>query len=214
MPPQDLGHRPTDLGIARLFITVPPTMQHPSATSPTARYSLVAMGLHWLMALVLIGLFGVGVYMVDLPVSPARLKLYNWHKWAGVTVLALALVRLLWRLWKRPPPLPQTMLLAMPAWQRLAHHGTHGLMYLLFFAVPLTGWAYSSASGFRVLWFGRIALPDFVPVSQALADNLKLSHNVLAMGLALLVLVHVAAALKHHFVDGDGLMSRMLPGRD
>ena len=151
MPPQDLGHRPTDLGVARLFITVPPTMQHPSATSPTARYSLVAMGLHWLMALVLIGLFGVGVYMVDLPVSPARLKLYNWHKWAGVTVLALALVRLLWRLWKRPPPLPQTMLLAMPAWQRLAHHGTHGLMYLLFFAVPLTGWAYSSASGFRVL---------------------------------------------------------------
>ena len=87
-------------------------------------------------------------------------------------------------------------------------------MYPLFFAVPLTSWAYSSPSGFRVLWFGLFALPDFVPISQALADNFKLGHNVLAMGLALLVLVHVAAALEHHFVDGDGLMSRMLPGHD
>ena len=189
-------------------------MHHPPATPTAARYSLVAMALHWLMALALIGLFGVGVYMVDLPVSPSRLKLYNWHKWAGITVLTLALLRLLWRLSHRPPPLPQTMLLGMPAWQRLAHHGTHGLMYVLFFAVPLTGWAYSSASGFRVMWFGRIPLPDFVPISQTLADGFKLGHNVLAMALALLVLVHVAAALKHHFVDGDGLMARMLPGRN
>ena len=187
----------------------------PAKSSPKAtRYNGVAMAAHWLLALGLIAALALGWYMTGLPFSPSRLKLYNWHKWLGVTLLTLSLLRLVWRITHRPPELPAAVARAMPQWQHWAHNGTHHAMYLLFFAVPLTGWAYSSASGFRVLWFGRIALPDFVPVSQALADNLKLSHNVLAMGLALLVLVHVAAALKHHFVDGDGLMSRMLPGRD
>lgn len=182
----------------------------PFAAAPT-RYSATAIALHWLLALMLIGLFGVGVYMADLPVSPQRLKLYNWHKWAGITVLTLSLLRLLWRLSHRPPALPEALLQTMPGWQRLAHHGTHLAMYVLFFAVPLTGWAYSSASGFRVMLFGRFPLPDFMPISQVLADNLQLGHRVLAMSLALLVLVHVAAALKHQWVDRDGLLARMLP---
>ena len=131
----------------------------------TARYSRTAMLLHWVLALAIVGSFCMGLYMSDLPFSPQRLKLYNWHKWAGVTILALSALRLLWRLTHRPPAdLP------MPAWQRLAAHATHYGLYLLFFAVPLVGWAYSSAAGFPIVWFGVLPLPDFVsPDSQMIA---------------------------------------------
>ena len=103
----------------------------------------------------------------------------------------------------------------MPPWQRMAHDGVHRLMYLLFFAVPLAGWAYSSASGFPVVWFGVVPLPDFVPQDKPLAESLKLLHKLLAYTLGLSVVVHVAAALKHQLVDRDGLMARMwlAPGR-
>lgn len=167
------------------------------------------MVLHWLLALVIVATFAVGWYMVDLPFSPQRLKLYNWHKWAGMTVLGLSALRLLWRLWRRPPPLPEAIRLAMPAWQRWAHHGTHLLLYLLFFAVPLLGWAYSSATGVPVVWLGRVPLPDWVPVNEALAEALKPVHAWLAYALIALSAAHVAAALKHQWVDGDELMVRM-----
>ena len=177
------------------------------------RYTRTAMLLHWVLGLALIALFGVGVYMADLPFSPQRLKLYNWHKWAGMAVLALAALRLAWRLVRRPPPLPAAVASAMPAWQRLAHHGTHGLMYLLFFAVPLTGWAYSSASGFPIVWFGVWPLPDLLAADKALAEAIKPWHGWAAFALAALVLVHVAAVLKHQLIDRDGVLSRMRPGR-
>ncbi|MEW6100153.1 MAG: cytochrome b [Pseudomonadota bacterium] len=181
--------------------------------APTPRYSALAIVLHWLLAVAVIGAFGVGLYMTGLPISPARLKLYNWHKWAGVTILALSALRLLWRLWRRPPPLPEAVLRAMPPWQRAAHHATHAGMYLLFFAVPLVGWAYSSAAGFPVVWFGVVPLPDFVSPDKALAEAIKPWHGRLAWLLALLVVVHVAAVVKHQWVDRDGLLWRMLPGR-
>ena len=101
----------------------------------------------------------------------------------------------------------------MPGWQKWAHHGTHVALYALFFAVPLAGWAYSSAAGFPVAFLGLVPLPDFVPVSESLADALKLVHATLAFTLAGLVLVHIAAALKHQWIDNDGLLQRMLPGR-
>jgi cytochrome b561 len=151
--------------------------------------------------------------MVDLPFSPQRLKLYNWHKWAGVLVLSFSLLRLLWRLTHRPPPLPEAMARAMPAWQRLAHQATHLALYALFFAVPLLGWAYSSAAGFQIVLFGLLPLPDWVPVNEALADALKPAHRYAAYALAALVVLHVGAALKHHFIDRDGLLHRMRLGR-
>lgn len=176
--------------------------------SPANRYTPVAIVLHWLLALAIVGAFCVGLYMADLPFSPTRLKLFNWHKWAGVTILALSALRLLWRLTHRPPAdLP------MPAWQARAAHLTHGLLYVLFFAVPLLGWGYSSAAGFPVVWFGVLPLPDFVPKDKALADTLKELHKLAAYGLALLVLAHVAGALKHRFIDRDGLLARMGFGR-
>ena len=178
----------------------------PSAQTLTSqpRYSGVAIALHWLLALMIVAAFGVGTYMADLPLSPTRLKLFNYHKWAGVTILALSALRLLWRLTHTPPAdVP------MPAWQARAAHATHGLLYGLFFAVPLVGWAYSSAAGFPIVWFGVLPLPDFVPVDKALAEAIKPWHERLAWTMALLVLLHVAGALKHQFVDKDGLIDRM-----
>jgi cytochrome b561 len=179
------------------------------ASSTSGRYGAVAIVLHWLLGAGIVGAFALGLYMADLPFSPTRLKLYNWHKWAGVTILALSAVRLLWRLANRPPELSSQVLAAMPAWQQKAHHGTHHLMYLLFFAVPLTGWAYSSAAGFPIVWFGVLPLPDFVPVSKELAAAIKPLHKLAAFGLAALVLLHIAAAIKHQLIDRDRLLGRM-----
>ncbi|MCU7374104.1 cytochrome b [Paucibacter sp. O1-1] len=176
--------------------------------TPPARYNGLAIAFHWLLALAIVGAFGVGLYMVDQPFSMSRLKLYNWHKWAGVTILSLSALRLLWRL-MRPVPAD----LPAPAWQRRASHWVHGLLYALFFAVPLAGWAYSSATGFPIVWFGLLPLPDFVAPNKALAETLKQTHKLLAYGLAALVVAHVAAALKHQFLDKDGLLLRMLPAR-
>jgi cytochrome b561 len=172
--------------------------------SNTDRYTPTAIALHWLLALALFGTFALGIYMHELPMSPTRLKLYNWHKWAGVTILALSFVRLAWRLTHQPP-----VDAPMPAWQARAAHAAHVILYVLFFAVPLSGWAYSSAAGFPVVWFGVLPLPDWVPVDRSLADTLKLVHKAFNIGLGSLVLLHVAAAAKHQVIDRDGLMRRM-----
>ena len=172
--------------------------------SPATRYTPVAVVLHWLLALAIIVSFSVGFYMADLPFSLQRVKLYNWHKWAGVSILALSALRLLWRLGHRPPAdLP------MPAWQARLAHAVHFLLYLAFFAVPLTGWAMSSAKGYPIVWFGVLPLPDFVPKDEQLGKLLESVHGWLAYGLAALVLAHVAGALKHHFIDRDGSLARM-----
>lgn len=167
-------------------------------------YDAFAIALHWMLALVLVGCFCLGLYMSDLPMSPSRLRLFSWHKWVGVIVLSASLVRLLWRLTHRPPAE-----VGMPAWQRWMAHSAHGLLYLLSLSIPIAGWAYSSAAGFPIVFFGVLALPDFVPVDKALAEAIKLWHRGLAWTMALLVLAHVAAALKHQFIDRDNLLSRM-----
>lgn len=151
--------------------------------------------------------FGVGLYMVSLTMSPTRIKLYNWHKWAGVAILTIAALRLLWRLTHSPPPLPANM----PQWQTSIAKVTHLLLYGLFFAVPLTGWAYSSAAGFPIVWFGVIPLPDFVPKDRELAEFLKPFHWMAAYALASLVALHVLGVIKHLVMDDDNLLSRMLP---
>ncbi len=189
----------------------------PPASPPrpfaTARYTTTAIALHWVLAVALVALFGFGWYMTDLPFSPQRLKFYNWHKWAGVSILLLSLLRLLWRLTHRPPTLPAAMARSMPAWQKMAHHATHLLLYGLFFAVPLIGWAYSSAAGFPIVFLGLLQLPDWVPVSKSLAEAIKPWHQISASTLAVLVLLHTAAALKHHWVDRDDLLGRMWPSK-
>ena len=192
-----------------LITSTPTSTATPTAASASARYSSTAIVLHWLLGLFLVGLLGMGMYMTGLPFSPQRLKLYNWHKWAGMAFLGLSLLRLLWRLTHRPPALPAAMQQAMPGWQKAAHHGTHHLLYALFILVPLIGWAYSSAAGFPVVFLGLWQLPDFVPVSKELAATIKPFHKIAAISMAAVALLHIAAALKHHWVDRDGLLARM-----
>jgi cytochrome b561 len=172
------------------------------------RYDGVAISFHWILGLAIAATFVLGVYMHELPVSPSRLKLYNYHKWAGITIMALSALRLLWRL-THTPPLDVTM----PAWQSKLAHALHWLLYALFFAVPLSGWAYSSAAGFPVVVYGLLPLPDFMPQDKALADIAKGIHKLLTLSLGGLVLVHVAAALKHQWMDRDALLSRMGIGK-
>jgi len=172
-----------------------------------ARYTRTAIVLHWVAAILILGNVAFGLYMVGLPLSPAKLRYYSWHKWIGVSVLLLSAARLLWRLGHAAPSLPDDM----PPWQKRAAHVSHYLLYALFFAVPLAGWLFSSAAGFPVVFLGVVPLPDLVPKSRELADALKVVHRIAAWSLGALALVHAAAAVKHHVVDRDDVLVRMLP---
>lgn len=174
------------------------------------RYTRPAVVLHWLIALIIVATFPVGLYMADLALSPAKLRIFSYHKWAGVTVFLLALVRVLWRATHAAPPLPA----GMPRWQQLAAHGTHYLLYLLLFAIPLSGWLMSSAHGFQTVYFGILPIPDLLTKNKVLAEQLELVHKLLNFTMAGLVAVHAAAALKHHFLDRDDVLVRMLPVLD
>ena len=168
------------------------------------RYTRTAIVLHWLMALLIFSAFPLGVYMHDLPLSPTKLQLFSYHKWLGVTILFAAAGRLAWRV-THPAPAP----LDMPRWQRIAAHAIHHLLYVLIFAIPLSGWLMSSAKGFQTVWFGVLPLPDLVGKNKELGDLLKDVHQILNFGLLLLVGAHVAGALKHHFIERDDTLRRM-----
>ena len=174
-----------------------------------ARYTATAIVLHWLIAVVLTGLFLVGLYMDELPLSPWKLKVYSWHKWAGVTAFLLVLARAAWRLGHRPPALPA----AMSRLMRLGAHAGHAALYALMFAIPLSGWLMSSAKGFPVVYFGLLPLPDLVEKNKELGELLVVVHQGLNYFLAAVVLGHAGAALKHHLIDRDDVLIRMLPTR-
>ncbi len=184
-------------------------MNQASLSATVQRYTAPAVLLHWLIALLIFGLFPLGLYMSDLPLSPRKIELVAWHKWLGVTVLLLALLRVLWRATHRAPPLPASV----PQWQQRAAELLHGLLYLLILAIPLSGWALSSAAGVQVVWWGVLPLPELLPKDKALAHALVIVHATLNYTLAALVAMHVAAAIKHHVVDRDGVLLRMLPGK-
>lgn len=165
--------------------------------------------IHWLMAAGILTAFGVGLYMVDIPgITPFKLKLFNWHKWLGVTLFTLVFLRMVLRLFSKTPKYPahwghNTVLLA-----RLGHFA----LYVLMMAVPVLGYLYSLASGFPVVWFGVIELPVLIDKDPELKALFKTLHELSAQGLVLLVAGHVLMALKHHFIDRDGILGRMVPG--
>ena len=173
----------------------------------TNRYTHTAISLHWLIALLIFAAFPLGVYMHDLPLSPDKLRLFSYHKWIGVTIFMLAIIRLAWRTTHRPPPLPA----GMPRWERFVAESVHYLLYALIFLIPLSGWLMSSAKGFQTVWFGVLPLPDLVGKSKELGKLLQTVHELLNFGLFGLVLAHVGAALKHHFIQHDTILERMLP---
>lgn len=173
----------------------------------TANYTSTAKAIHWLMALLLIGLLALGFYMHDLPLSPEKLKLYSWHKWAGVTAFLLLAIRLLWRVTHRPPALPASM----PKIMQLAAHAGHLALYLLMIAIPLSGWLMSSAKGFQTVYFGILPIPDLLDKNKELGDLLALVHKSLNLLFIAVLAGHIGAALKHHFIDKDDILKRMLP---
>ena len=172
------------------------------------RYTRPAILLHWLIALLIIGTFGMGLVMTDIPgITPTKLKYYSWHKWSGVTVLAVVALRLLWSLANRAPAYPASM----PRWEKSAARSLHALLYVLMFAVPLSGYFYTLAAGVPVVYFKLIPLPVLIAPNPALKPVLKELHYWLTMTMAGAVGLHIVAALKHVFIDRDGVMKRMLP---
>jgi cytochrome b561 len=172
-------------------------------------YTATAKGLHWLMALLILGLLALGFYMSDLPLSPEKLQYYSWHKWAGVTVFALVWLRLLWRVTHQPPAYPLSM---SGLQQGLAHTG-HLVLYVLMIVIPLSGWFMSSAKGVQTVWFGVLPLPDLIARDKELGKQLAELHSALNIGLLLLIGGHAAVALFHHLVHKDDTLRRMLPAR-
>jgi cytochrome b561 len=172
---------------------------------PAEGYTRTAIVLHWLLAALIVGNLAFGLSIVDLPVSPRKLRWFSWHKWLGVTVFALSALRLAWRLFHPPPPLPATM----RPWERSAAHLSHGLLYVLFLAAPLTGWLFSSAAGFQTVYLGMFPIPDALPKDKSLAEALKLAHHAVNYALIAAIGVHVVAAFKHHLLDRDAVLVRM-----
>lgn len=174
----------------------------------SVRYGSVAQFLHWAVVALLAVQVTLGLVAHELPAGFERLVLMSRHKSLGITILGIALLRLLWRFVDRPPPPP-----AMPRWQAVAARVSHWSLYVLLFALPITGWLTSSAANRPVSWWGLVQLPDFVAPDKDLKETFEEVHEFLVKLLYVLVGVHVAAALKHQFLDRDGLLRRMLPGR-
>ena len=173
----------------------------------TQRWGTLAQLLHWLIVLFIIAQFTLASLFDDLPAGAKKLALVSRHKSIGITILMLALVRLAWR-WANPiPALPDTL----KPWERSLARLTHRLLYALLFAVPLAGWTMSSARGFPVSWFGLLTLPNLVPKNKSLYQALLTTHGILAWTLFAVAVVHLAGALKHHFVLKDDVLRRMLP---
>ena len=171
------------------------------------QYTATAKSLHWLMTILIFGLLALGFYMQGLPLSPDKLKFYSWHKWAGLTAFSLLLVRLFWRATHRPPALPASM----PKLMQLAAHAGHFLLYALMIAIPISGWLMSSAKGFQTVWFGVLPIPDLLDKNKEMGDLLALVHKSLNLFFVAVLAGHIGAALKHHFIDRDDILTRMLP---
>ena len=172
----------------------------------TERYTRAAIALHWLTAALIVANLILGLSMVPLHISPRKLQWYIWHKSIGITVFLLTSLRLAWRA-ARPHPAP----VPMPQWQRRAALASHVLLYALLLVIPVSGWLYSSATGVQVVYLGLVPLPNLVEKDPRLADALWLVHVGLNSLMVAVVCVHVAAALRHHFVDRDTVLTRMLP---
>lgn len=172
-----------------------------------ASWGAVAKFLHWSIATLIFVQFALGWIAASWRLSPTKLELFVWHKSIGLLILLLVVLRLLWRLANTVPVLP----VEMSAAERAAARMSHGLLYLLILAMPLSGWVINSAAKipFRVFWL--FPLPPIVAPDKALAELAKQVHFILFVMIAALVAVHIAAALRHHLVKRNDTLTRMLP---
>jgi cytochrome b561 len=175
--------------------------------SSAGRYGVVAQTFHWIIAALVVMQFVLANMADDLPIGVHKLALLARHKSFGMTVLVLAIVRLLWRLRNPPPQLPDGM---APA-ERMLARATHAAFYVLLFAMPLTGWMMSSAKNYSVSWFGVFTWPNLIGKNETAFELLRSTHHVLGYILFSIAILHVLAALKHHFWNKDDVLVRMLP---
>ena len=174
----------------------------------SSSYGWPAQLLHWSVAALIVTQFVLAKLAeraADNEAKLTQLALLANHKSVGITIFALALVRICWRFITPAPTLPSEM----AGWQTQASKLSHVLLYVFLFALPITGWLMSSASAYTVSWFGLFELPDLVEPSKALKKTLLSSHELLSKALFVVALIHIAAALKHHFIDKDDILKRM-----
>lgn len=174
--------------------------------APT-HYDAVQIGLHWLVALLIFCAFAFAWIFDAMPLSPDKFKMINWHKWTGITVMSLFIIRFGYKLLRGTPAVDQ----ALPPLQRQLAVGAHHLLYLLMFLLPFVGWLMSSAKGYPVVFWGVVPLPDLISKNENLGNILSQIHEILAYGLLALIVLHIAGSLKHYIIDKDGTLARMLP---
>jgi cytochrome b561 len=172
-----------------------------------SKYGAIAQLFHWTIVVLVITQFVLGLRADSLPRGMALLQTLALHKSIGITILVLAILRLIWRALNPVPPMP----LNTPLWQRLAGRVSHFALYALLLLMPIFGWLMSSARNFPVSWFGAVTLPDMIGPSEQAYRFFHEGHEFLARVLFVLALLHIAAALKHHFIDRDDVLLRMLP---
>jgi len=173
------------------------------------RWGPISQLLHWTIALLIAAIAVLGLVMVEMANTPDKIALYSLHKSLGLSLLVLLLARIGWRLYAGAPrPLPGT-----PHWQHRIATATHVAMYVLMFAMPLTGWLFNSAAGYPLQWFGLFNLPDLAGFDRALRDRADWLHEAGFWLLLALVIVHAAAAFYHHLFQQDATLTRMLPRR-
>jgi cytochrome b561 len=178
----------------------------PTRTEPT-RYSAPAQLFHWVIAALIVTQFVLARMQEHLPLGARKLGILARHKSVGMTILMLAILRLAWRLWHPAPPLPPKM----RTFERRAARATHAAFYVLLFAMPLTGWMMSSAKNYSVSWFGLFTWPNLIGKNEQAFDFLRSTHDLLSDVLFAVAMLHILAALKHHFWDRDDVLVRMLP---
>jgi cytochrome b561 len=173
----------------------------------TRTWGSLSKALHWIVVLLIINQWVIGMRADSLPVGLAKLQALAWHKSFGITILMLAVVRLVWR-WMNPVP---DLSAETRPWERVLAKISHALLYGLIFALPLTGWLMSSAKNFPVSWFSLFQLPDLVAPSEQLFRQMRSLHHTLFAALVVVAVLHIAGALKHHFIDRNDVLKRMLP---
>ncbi len=170
-------------------------------------YGRTARILHWLTAILLVGSFALGISMTRFVGDDQKLRVYGWHEWVGVTIFAVTLARLVWRLVHRPPPLE------LPWIERVGARSVYAAMYVVLLVQPIVGWVMSTAFGFPVVYLGLVPLPQIVEADRELAERLQPIHFSLAMVLVALFAAHMGGVLFHHLIRQDGILQRMLPGQ-
>lgn len=167
-------------------------------------YGIITKLFHWIMAILIIGMLALGLYMVRLPTSLDKLKIYGWHKEFGLLVLWLVILRISWRWMNISPDL------TLPKLEKIAAITVQWTFYVFMFAMPLSGWLMTSAAGLAPSFFGLFTLPVLVAPNDGLMHLFGEIHEWTAYGLIATLILHISAALKHHFYDKDDILRRMV----